>query len=587
MNVPLQRYTDMLGRYMFPQRWLITALGAGIMAQMGLSLVQPQILRYFVDTALDTSVDAPPNSAITYAAIAFLVVGIFIQLVSLGTSYVGSTMSWNSTNALREDLASHCIRLDMSFHSAHTPGELIQRIDGDVAILGGFFSTFLVRIVGNVLLLFGTLGVLYVENLTVGLVLTASSSVILAIIYGMRAVAVPSNIALSESLSDFSGFIEEHLSGKEDIKALGATNYVLQRFYDAIKRLFRRTLISTYMINGILWTIGFTFSLNHAVVMALGAYLYFNDEATIGTVFMIILYIQILQGPLRSITNELQELQKFRASVERVEELFNTKSEIRNGTGGDLPKGALSVEFCDVSFKYKEDLPTIENVSFQLEKGETLGILGKTGSGKTTIARLLFRFYDVDHGVIRLSGHPIQSYKAANLRSRIGMVTQDVQLLTASVRDNLTFLSPDISDSQIVETIEALGLTDWLRSLPDGLDTSLGPGDSGLSAGQAQLLTFCRVFLYNPGLIILDEASSRLDPASEKMMEGAIDELIRCQTSIIIAHRLETIKRVDNIIILHNGKIVESGKRNALEADPESRFNEFLRISSKGNSFAP
>ena len=578
MNVPLTRYVELLGQYMLPQRWLVAALAVGLLANIGLQLANPQILRYFIDTAIDTSVDALPLSAVTYAAMAFLAVAITIQLVSIGTSYLGGAIGWNSTNALREDLASHCMRLDMSFHHSRTPGELIQRIDGDVSVLGSFFSTFLITIAGNVLLLFGTLGVLYFENLTVGLVLTISSLLLMTILISMRSIAVHQNVEQFEATSKLYGFIEEHLSGKEDIRALGAIDYVLHRFYQFVRDLYQKTWRAGLRGNFIGWTMMLCFSLNHAVAIALGAYLFLNEEITLGTVFMIIQYINVLQNPLMSITGQVRSLQQFRASVERVEELFQTKNRIVGGNGPDLPAGALSVEFNNVDFAYKKNTPVLKNISFRLQEGKVLGILGKTGSGKTTLARMLFRFYDPERGVVRLSGRALPECSVDNLRSRVGLVTQEVQLFSATVRDNLTFFDTGVSDEQIVRVIESLGLESWLAALPDGLATRLGTGDLGLSAGQAQLLAFARVILHNPGLIVLDEASSRLDPATEQLMERAMDHLLSKQTAIVIAHRLETVKRADQIIILEQGRIVESGERTALEADKDSTFSRLLRV---------
>jgi ATP-binding cassette subfamily B protein len=204
-------------------------------------------------------------------------------------------------------------------------------------------------------------------------------------------------------------------------------------------------------------------------------------------------------------------------------------------------------------------------------------MLGRTGSGKTTLTRLLFRLYDPNAGALRLGDVDIRDVSLQNLRGRVGMVTQDVQLFQASVRDNLTLFSPRIPDQAILSVLREIGLWDWFQSLPDGLDTQLGAGGSGLSAGQAQLLAFTRVFLKDPGLVILDEASSRLDPATERLLERAIDRLFQNRTGIVIAHRLGTVQRADNILILDNGRIAEYGPRAALAADPESRFAHLLR----------
>jgi ATP-binding cassette subfamily B protein len=273
----------------------------------------------------------------------------------------------------------------------------------------------------------------------------------------------------------------------------------------------------------------------------------------------------------------MEDLQKASASIGRVDELYHTESKTQDGAGVDFPSDALSVEFQDVSFGYNGEEAVLRSLSFSLKPGRVLGLLGRTGSGKTTITRLLFRLYDPTAGVIRLGGADIRQARLADLGRHVGMVTQNVQIFRATLRDNLTFFDPTIADEEILRVIQELQLTAWYRSLSDGLSTILGSGGSGLSAGEAQLLAFARVFLKDPGLVILDEASSRLDPATERLIERAVDKLFRNRTGIIIAHRLATVHRADEIMILEDGLISEHGERERLVKDPTSRFSELLR----------
>jgi ATP-binding cassette subfamily B protein len=212
-----------------------------------------------------------------------------------------------------------------------------------------------------------------------------------------------------------------------------------------------------------------------------------------------------------------------------------------------------------------------------LAPGRVLGLLGRTGSGKTTLTRLLFRLYDPTAGAIRLGGVDPRDMRHDELRARVGMVTQDVQLFQATVRDNLTLFDRSISDARIVAILEELGMRPWLNTLSLGLDTELSAG-GGLSAGESQLLAFARVFLQDPGLVVLDEASSRLDPATERLIERAVDKLLKGRTGIIIAHRLATVQRADEILILNRGRIAEHGAREQLACDPASRFATLLRV---------
>ena len=249
----------------------------------------------------------------------------------------------------------------------------------------------------------------------------------------------------------------------------------------------------------------------------------------------------MFRGPLDQIGRQLNDLQKAAAGLKRIEALQRTTPHIQDGTEILPASGAISIDFDEVTFNYTEGEPVLKKISFNLAPGKILGLLGRTGSGKTTMTRLLFRFYEPNMGEIRLGGMPIMRVQQDSLRQNVGLVTQDVQLFYASVRDNITLFNPEITDSQIMEVIEDLGLSAWYASLSDGLDTMIAAG--GLSAGEAQLLAFARVFLKDPGIIILDEPSSRLDPATEQQIDRAVQKLLHNRTGIIIAHRLGTVER--------------------------------------------
>jgi ABC-type multidrug transport system fused ATPase/permease subunit len=329
------------------------------------------------------------------------------------------------------------------------------------------------------------------------------------------------------------------------------------------------------------WMLFYTLGLGLALVLG---YVFFQQSVlTLGSVFLVVYYTETIFRPMDQISREIQNLQKAAAGIERVESLMSIESKIREQGNATLPPGPLSVEFRNVSFGYRSDELVLKDVSFRLEAGKVLGLLGRTGSGKTTLTRLLFRLYDPTSGVIYLQGQEsheplaLMDLSIAALRHGVALVTQDVQLFRASVRDNLTLFDEDISDQRIIEVIRELELSEWLDRMPQGLDTELASEGTNLSAGEAQLLAFTRIFLKDPGLVVLDEASSRLDPATEHLIERAVDKLLRNRTGIIIAHRLGTVERADSIVILEGGQLVEVGPRRELAANPASRFASLLR----------
>jgi ATP-binding cassette subfamily B protein len=313
------------------------------------------------------------------------------------------------------------------------------------------------------------------------------------------------------------------------------------------------------------------------MALGIGAYLFLEGTITIGAVYLIFHYTRLLQRPIESFTQQLDALQKATASIIRVMELLHTEKTVHDGPGVPFTDGALSVKFEDVSFAYNDGKPVLHGLSFELTPGRVLGVIGPTGAGKTTLTRLLFRLYDPDEGRVLLGGRDIRGAAVADLRWHIGMVTQDVRLFHGTVRDNLTFFDQNASDRRLLEIVEDLGLSGWLRGLPNGLDTELQPDGGGLSAGEAQLLAFTRVFLKDPGVVVLDEASSRLDRSTEQLIERALDRLAVGRTVIVIAHHLVTVQRCDEIIILEDGSIVEQGDRAQLAGDPGARFHRLLQ----------
>lgn len=575
MRVNLRDYRTLLMTYLASQLRQVIVLTLLLGVDIALQLVNPQLLRIFIDAISSSNLQA----GLLGIALLFMAVAIIQQIVKVGATYLSERVGWIATNELRSDLALHLVRLDLSFHKQHTPGEMIERVDGDVTALANFFSQFVIKVLGNLLLLLGVLVVLWFQDWRSGLVLTLFSIVALLLIGSVRNVATKLWTAFRQASAELYGFLEERLTGTEDVRSSGAQAYVLRRLYTYTRQRLhtgRKARVTSLITWGmpIVCTI-----LGTIVAFLLIAWLYTTGNMSLGMAFLIYYYTQLIFQPIQSLTEQLDDFQKASAGVIRIRELLQTESTLEDGPGVTFPQGALSVEFDDVSFGYGEEEMVIEDISFRIEPGEVLGLLGRTGSGKTTLTRLLFRLYDPTQGVIRLGGSDLRQARRQDLRRLIGMVTQDVQLFHASVRDNLTFFDPSIDDQRIIQALSDLGLLDWYQELPDGLETILAAGGGGLSAGEAQLLAFARVFLHDPAVVILDEASSRLDPATERLLEQAIDKLLRGRTGIIIAHRLSTIQRADTIMALENGHVREYGPREQLLNDHSSHFSHLMRTA--------
>ncbi|GCE46189.1 ATP-binding cassette subfamily B protein/ATP-binding cassette subfamily C protein [Thermosporothrix hazakensis] len=573
----LSRYWHLLSRYLRPQWWRIGLLALILCCTIGVQVATPLVTSAFIDRAISGG----ELSDLMVLALATIALALLQQGMAIAETGIAEMVSWTATNTLRADLLTHLLRLDASFHTAHTPGELIERVDGDVATLARFFSRFVVYVLGNGILMLGVLGLLYHIDWRVGLVMSGFVVVALIIILRIRAAATPLWAADRQANADFFGFLSEYLAGLQDIRSSGASAFVLRRFAEVLRSWLPITRKAQ------MWGYGMTavsmglFSLGTAASFALCALLYQSGLLTIGVVYLVFRYTRMLREPVEQIRDEIQDLQQADASISRIEALLRIQPRIVDGPVSSLPSGPLAIELENVSFAYAEDAPVLRNVSFSLVPGRVLGVVGRTGSGKTTLTRLLLRSYDPQVGTVRLNGVDLRDVKLAAIRSRIGMVTQEVHLFRASVRDNLTLFEAGFSDERIREILETLGLADWLQELPQGLDTVLLSDGAGLSAGQAQVIACARIMLHDPDLVILDEASSRLDPLTDRLVHTALGRMLEGRTGIIIAHRLATLTYADEILVMEDGQVREHGPRRALMADPNSRFAELLRVATE------
>ena len=565
---------EFLSTYLKPQWRRVALLAVLLCGGSGLTLINPQIVRYFIDSALSGTSGAP----LIGAALLFLAVALARQAVMVATDYTGEVIAWKSTNALRSDLALHCLRLDMPFHKAHAPGELIERIDGDVSALGNFLSRFGVQVAGNGLLLLGILIALFAADWRVGAGIAVYAGAALLLLWRLQHVGVRQWAASRQSEAEHYSFLEERLLGTEDIRSSGAERYILERLRGLTLTMLRNYRTARLTSNVTYIASSGLHALGYAIGLGIGAWLYGGGRISIGTAYLIVSYIALLADPLENLRRQVQDLQHASASISRVGELFAQQPDVRDTPRAELPSGPLSVAFETASFRYDEANLAFDGVSLRIEPGEIVGVLGRTGSGKSTLTRLLFRLYDVQGGAIRVGGLDIRDAGLGDLRDRIALVTQDVQLFEATIRDNLALFNQRIDDAQIEKALRALGLWEWVEARQGGLQGKLAHGGQGLSAGEGQLLAFARAFLKDPGLVVLDEASSRLDPGTEQLLDRAFERLLRGRTGIIIAHRLRTVQRADTIVIFENGRIVEHGRREALAGNPQSRFYRLLQV---------
>jgi len=571
MKLSIKKYGTLLAKYMKNSRLHLVLLALVLAVSIILQLVNPMIISFFIDgIEMNKSMEL-----LIKAAILFILAAFTQQLLAIASTYLSQNIGWRTTNTLRRDLVKHCLGLDMNYFKEHQSGELVERIDGDVNALFNFFSKLFIGFANNILLMTGVVVVLSLQNPLIGAAFVLFLVLSFIILGKTQGDAVDNFGKERELSSKFYGFLGEHLDCTEEIKASGAGSYVSQRFMELLRKWLPIQL-KAYLSGYKIWIImSGLFGLGDIMIFAVGGYLWYKGHISLGLVYLMLNYFQLLESPLDQLKEQMLDIQKATASIIRIEELLNQSSSISDKGTIKLSEKNISLSFDQVCFSYEKEVPVLKDISFELPAGKVLGILGHTGCGKTTLARLVVRFYEPDSGNICFNGKKQEDILLKDLRSSIAYVTQEVQLFYASVRDNITFFNKDISDDEIIATIYKMGLKDWFENIKEGLDTILEPG-GGMSSGEAQLLTLVRVFLRDPKLIILDEASARLDPVTERFLEQALSTLIEGRACIIIAHRLSTVQRADNILILDKGEILEYGLREELISKKDSRLNELL-----------
>lgn len=565
-----------------PERPAAAGVLTVLLVALGLRLAMPALLGRFVDEAIARE----PLDLLVRIAALYVGAAIVAEGLQLAVMWGSVRLSWRAGNRLRERLLRHALRLEMGWHGRHSPGQLIERIDGDVEALAIFFTNVLVHVLGNALLMIAMLGVAFAIDPRAGALLLGAALVGGIVLVRLRSAAVPAREAEREVNAQLYGDLEERLGGLEDLRANGAGHYAVHRLHRNSSRSWHAARRAAFLGDGSYAVAAAAFAGGSVATLALGFLLHDRGILTVGEVLALFRYSEMLRQPLERIAEQLKEFQKAMAGARRASTMLATAPAIGDGPlrADALLAGALEVRFDGVTFAYHAGAdPAVRDIDLTVAAGTHLGLIGRTGSGKTTLGRLTLRLWDVTEGRVTIGGVDVRDLELGVLRDRIAVVTQDVELFRATLRDNLTlFGTRPASDVALLEVLDRVGLGTWLAAQSDGLDTEL-EGSQSLSAGEAQLLAFARAFLADPSIVILDEASSRLDPQTEARITAAMHELLGGRTALIVAHRLATLDEVDHIAVIDDGRVVEQGDRAVLAADPASRYGRLLRIADAGS----
>ncbi len=550
-----------------------------------LLLAGPVLLRALIDRAAEGA----GTTELSVLAGLFLGSAVISQVLALTVAYLATSFAWRTANDLRLQLADHVLSLDHEFHRSHSPGELIQRVDGDVTSVSDFLSIVFIRATSAVVVVGGVVVIVAVIDWRVGIGMLAYVALTGVVIYRQRNTSVHESADEMGASARLLGGIEERLTAAEDLRANGAGPYALHRFVEDTSFYVQTQLVRERSTLRMWRRLQGAVTLGATLALVGGALGVRYDVFTIGTAFLLFQYSQQIRRPLDDFINDFQVIQKANGAMVRVLRLLELSTLIDDADDGatDLvarspEPGPLSVEFDDVSFDYGDGEPVIESMALAVDAGRSVGIVGHSGSGKTTVSRLLVRLIDTTAGEIRLGGVPIRQIGKSELRRRVAVVPQTVELVKGSLHDNLTLFDHTVTDEAVDRALSQVGLDRFCGRARTEL---LGAGGSGLSAGEGQLLALARVWLREPDLVVLDEATARVDPETEARLEEAIASMFENRSVFVIAHRLSTLRQVDEIVVVEAGRIVEHGSRVELEADNDSRYRELLNVA-RGSSDA-
>ena len=497
--------------------------------------------------------------------ITLIVLYLVSALFSLIQGFTMASVTQKLTYKLRDDLSKKINRLPMSYFDKKTKGEVLSLFTNDVDTLSQNLNQSITQIITSVCTVIGILIMMF----SISWEMTIASLLILPVSLVLVKNIVKKSQKYFRQQQDYlghvNGQVEEVYGGHTIVKVFNGEEKALEEFKKANNTLYKSAWKSQFL-SGLMFPImDFVGNVGYVAIAILGSYLAINGRITVGNIQSFIQYNKQFTHPINQITQVSAMIQAMIAAAERLFEFLEEKEEIEDTKdliSTDNIKG--NVTFEHVRFGYNEKRPVIKDFSAEVKDGQKIAIVGPTGAGKTTIVKLLMRFYDVNSGQITIDGINIKDFKREDLRKMFGMVLQDTWLFGGTIKDNIKYSKPDATDSEIIEAAKAAHIHHFIKTLPGSYDMVLNEETTNISAGQKQLLTIARVVLANPKILILDEATSSIDTRTEIKIQAAMDNLMKGRTSFIIAHRLSTIKNADLILVMNHGDIVEQGTHENL-----------------------
>lgn len=566
----------MLASLLRPHWRLLAAFAAVLTVATTIPLAGSLLLSRFVRLAVESA----PTDRLVSVALGYALCGLLSSVLTVAVTWRATVAAWGITNGLRHDLTDYVLRADLGFHRDRTPGELVTRVDADVTSMTQFLSTVVAQLVAIAALAVGAVIVALVVEPVLAPPLITGCVFVGWVTWAMRNRSVEQTVVERTAEAEVMSVAEQYLAGADDVAALGAGRHGVARVGLASARMVDAARLRVKEQMTMQGCVRVSVAAAEVLMIGYGAVALSRGSLDVAGIVLGYRLVSTVSSKVDHLTWRLQDAQGASGAATRVMELVAERRVVASGSAS-MPTGPVQVRFDSTSLVYDDESGTnaaVEELDLTLPAGRLLGVVGRTGSGKTSVARLLLRLVTPTGGVVTLNGTDLQDIDEDDLRKHVTAVPQDVQLFPGTVEENVTLFAPH-DRAEVTDALEAVGLGDWLRDLPDGLDTRLASDNRddggtrvGMSAGQAQLLALSRALLRKPSVVILDEATSRVDPATQTAIASAMRRLVEGRTALVIAHRLETLDACDDIAVLADGRLVERGARVVLADDPTSHY---------------
>lgn len=556
-----------LTRFIKPYKWWIVLATICMVFVTATSIAGPWVIRSLVATVTDNFSGSSSINEVKLLALILIVIYLIRALTRFGTNYVSHYAAWKILEDIRSFLYDHLQKLSIRFFKDKQTGELMSRVIDDTRNFELLLAHAIPTILVNGLMFIGIFIILFYMNVKLALLTLIPIPLLAIMVLRFSKISRPLFRKAQDRIGEVHSHLQDNFTGIQEIKAFNREDYERNKVRNSIKQYTKAILRALRLSNGFHPTIEFVASIGTIIVIYFGGLLALQavDPLAFEDLIAYLFYVQLFYQPIMALGQINEGLQQALASSERVLEIINEESEIvekKNAIKIKTIKG--SVEFKNVSFHYIDNIPVLKDISFKVNAGETLALVGATGVGKTTIANLIPRFYDPIEGEILIDNQNIKDFTLSSLRAQISLVSQDVFLFNGTIKENILYGRLDASDEDVINAAKAANAHEFILALEKGYDTQVGERGVKLSGGQKQRISIARAILKNAPILILDEATSSVDTQTERLIQDALNKLKKNKTSIIIAHRLSTIKDADLIVVLKNGMIVEVGKHDEL-----------------------